>query len=95
MSEIVDFAKAREENTPHNSGEAQCVHCGHAWIAVVPVGVDSFQCPSCGIWKGIFSGLCVQQNTQHWQCRCGSFYFSVSLNAIYCVKCGQEQAFPK
>ena len=91
MSDIVSLAKFKEENTPHNSGPAECVGCGHKWICVTPVGnCDHFECPACHLEKGIYAGLVVATGESHFKCQCGSFYFCVTDKKFYCPKCGIE-----
>jgi len=28
--------------------DAQCLQCGHKWVAVHPIACDDFECPECG-----------------------------------------------
>ncbi|TAN06136.1 MAG: hypothetical protein EPN38_09380 [Rhodanobacteraceae bacterium] len=32
MADIVDIAQARQDRTPHVSGQARCVACKHEWV---------------------------------------------------------------
>lgn len=29
-------------------GQAQCIQCGHEWIAAWPLAADPLECPECG-----------------------------------------------
>ena len=29
-------------------GKAECLQCGHEWVAVWPLGADELECPACG-----------------------------------------------
>lgn len=90
MSDIIDFTKAKEEKTPHNSGKARCLGCKHEWVAVAPVGTLVLECPSCQCDKGIFLGL-VSPDEYHWQCNCGNQFFCFTPTQTYCPVCGSTQ----
>lgn len=44
MSNVVPI----EANLPHHTGMAICVLCESHWVAVVPVGAQALECPTCG-----------------------------------------------
>lgn len=81
-----------EDAKPHTTGLARCLSCGYEWEAVVPAGVDTFDCPDCHLEKGVRVGLVYP--TPFWECDCGSSYFSIpeSLRPV-CVLCGETQLF--
>jgi hypothetical protein len=96
MSEIVDFAAAKQEREPHWSGEAYCVGCYHTWVAVAPMGVHWITCPSChtnrgtprypfGPTKGDAVLTCAQ-------CGGEALYAFKRDNAFYvrCMGCGND-----
>lgn len=35
-------------NDSYLHGHAECLNCGHEWIAVWPLGCPSLECPKCG-----------------------------------------------
>lgn len=88
MTEVVSLQQHREENSPHASGWATCLACKHRWVAVAPVGMIGFDCPSCGLAKGTFEGLCVPQNAYTWHCNCGSELFNLTPDGAFCINCG-------
>ncbi len=32
----------------HLFGQAECLNCGHEWVAVWPEGCPALECPKCG-----------------------------------------------
>lgn len=30
------------------AGQAECLKCGHEWVAVWPLGAEPLRCPKCG-----------------------------------------------
>lgn len=86
MGEIISFKKP--ETDEHVTGPAVCVGCGKSWIAVAPVGVSTLDCPKCETNRGVFTQLMNRCNSDHWQCNCGSEFFSLTRKGAYCVKCG-------
>jgi hypothetical protein len=40
------------EQTPQDgpwcAGQAECIACGHEWVAAWPLGADALECPDCG-----------------------------------------------
>lgn len=93
---IVSFAAAREERSPHFAGEAKCVGCGHEWAAVAPAGTQRLDCPSCdlpkGVWKHPFGAA---DGDRLFICNCGSealtAYFRKGRFRIVCMGCGTDQ----
>jgi len=87
MGEVIELDSRR----PHRCGQARCLHCGHEWTAVVPVGVAHFECPSCSMMKGVYKGVSLPDDRILFRCNCAaeSFYF-VLLPEGYamCVNCG-------
>ncbi len=90
MAEIVDLADRRADRTPHLSGEARCMLCGHEWQAVAPVGVPWLECPACRYMKGHFK-YAVQRSGVEWTCQCGNDLFRVTPDGYYCPGCGAWQ----
>ncbi len=89
MAEIVSLDQKRLENSPHLSGHAHCVHCGHKWVAVAPVGTRELECPECHTIKGAFTGGCEPEIG--WTCNCGCYLFTISPKGVICWECGQYQ----
>lgn len=85
--------KRKEPEEPHLSGNAQCIGCGHKWVAVAPVGTVVMDCPECTLPKGRFRNACAPvEDAEIWQCTCGGDLFMVVKNAGYmCVACGFYQ----
>lgn len=88
-ADIVDLAQARIDRSPHGSGPAKCLHCGHTWVAVVQIGVVGFPCPECHLDKGVMTGL-YSSDKYDWACACGNILYRISEKRIYCVLCGKE-----
>lgn len=89
-AEVVSLAQHREENTPHNTGDARCLACGHKWIAVAPVGTDWLECSECHLMKGRFIHHCEREGA-HWNCNCGNDLFFITPDGCYCPVCGSWQ----
>lgn len=51
MSEVINFAAAKEERQPHIAGDFVCVGCRHEWTGVAPFGRRWFDCEKCGLPK--------------------------------------------
>lgn len=86
MGEVLDINK----NKPFSTGPARCLHCGHGWIAVAPVPLTTFDCPSCGLSKGVWQGLVVP-NEPIYMCvvnDCGNDVFWLLRDCTMCTKCG-------
>jgi hypothetical protein len=76
---------------PHMSGDIRCLQCAHTWVGVAPVGSGGFECPVCRMHKGVFTQLASRSDEDHYTCRCGSQYFSVTPKRVYCVCCGDTK----
>lgn len=94
MADIINLDKERGAREPHLSGRAICLQCRYAWVAVVPVGRDAFDCPECGLEKGVMQGLVQPQEGEPiWQCHCGCEMFYIPASGFpTCVMCGTEQS---
>lgn len=96
MAEVVSFAKAKEERSPHWAGPCVCLGCGHEWTGVGPIGECVVSCPSCGLKKGhtkyLFSG---DDGDMQFRCNCGSEALVAFLRKgkfrIICMSCGTNQ----
>lgn len=87
MAQVLSLAAAREERTPHMTGEARCAACGHEWVAVAPVGTHELDCPSCGCTKGHMKRP-VMRGDERFVCDCGCDVFRISrAHGPYCVNC--------
>jgi hypothetical protein len=93
-SNVVSLAKAREERSPHLSGEARCLQCGHEWAAVSPVGTTVLECPSCRLPKGVFRGLVTPNSPTIWICHCKCDTFWLTPQGAFCQLCGDVQNWP-
>ena len=89
MSNVIDIVA----HVDHTAGAAQCLGCGHEWTAVAPVGVQTLECPSCGLDKGTWAALCMRKDDEHLHCRCGCYFFHVTREGTYCPMCGTWQEF--
>lgn len=93
MTDVLDFPHTEQEGGCC-AGGAVCVECGHKWVAVAPSGITELECPHCGQTKGIWARLCLMgDEVPHLICTCGSRFFSITEDYIYCVKCGAIQDF--
>ena len=85
---VIQFGK-RAEDTPHMSGNARCIGCGHKWAAVTQVGTYSgLECPECRAMKGVMLGLCEPRGSI-FVCNCGNDLFSIHPNGMLCANCGE------
>lgn len=78
------------EAKAHNAGPAKCLACKHEWVAVAPIGVDTFECPACGCFKGLYKGVAQRPEHLHYTCGCKaqSQYFHLTDLGPYCIACG-------
>lgn len=91
MAKIIDLQERKDAKTPHLSGEARCIACGHTWAAVAPVGTVNLECPACHLMKGAFIWPAWRAGADHWQCRCGNILFILTRDGFYCPNCGEWQ----
>lgn len=90
MSKVVSLAEHKIENSPHVSGPALCLGCGHKWQAVLPVPVPSvFDCPKCTLEKGVYRGLCAPPEDEDiiFKCNCGNERFLSQPGGMFCECC--------
>lgn len=90
---VINLSKEREERSPHASGTAKCLDCGHEWACVAPTSVDWLECPKCGLIRGRFK-YPFSRDGLEWKCGCGNDLFHVKPQGVYCPKCGVWQEFP-
>lgn len=90
MSNVIPFP-SKENDGPHITGPAVCLHCKHTWQVVAPVGVISLQCPECLLEKGVLQFLCLPD--EFWQCACGNATFYITRAGVGCYVCGKTQVF--
>jgi hypothetical protein len=86
--ESAEVIPIKEPDT--TSGEAQCLNCNHKWIAVVPAGVVSFECPECHTFKGIRRGIIIPgAGKAYYACPCchGEIYYLIDDGNL-CIGCG-------
>lgn len=87
-AKVVDLKAYKLSLKPHVEGPAICLYCEHRWRAVTPVGTFEMECPSCGLFKGVWVGLFSPETM--FQCACGGLHFTVTHGAIACVICGKH-----
>lgn len=76
------------EASPHMSGPAVCLACGHQWTAVAPTGVDCLECPGCHTHRGVYDYHPTPGGFMY-QCNCGCSAFSIDPQAMaMCLHCG-------
>jgi hypothetical protein len=99
VGDVVGFPE-KSETEMTQSGPARCLHCGHNWVGVAPAGTLIFDCPVCGLHKGVFLGLCLAPaGKQVWTCKCGCDLFQVVADEhgkfawMHCLMCGSPQEF--
>lgn len=92
MSNVTVLSDYKMEKEPHTGGEAKCLACGHEWIAVSPLPVESnFDCPSCGTYKGVYKGIIGEpEGMEVFHCNCGNSVFTYTPYYIRCVCCGTK-----
>lgn len=87
----MDNVISLDAHRPHKHGPAKCLACGHKWEAVLPIpgAFTDFQCPGCGLYKGVFVGLFeLPEGTLHYECKCGNALFELSPDYASCPLCG-------
>jgi hypothetical protein len=95
MANVIPFpATPPEPEGQWNSGAAQCLLCGHEWVAVAPTGVVWLECPSCRAVKGHFKfHCCPGEDEPVWACDCGNALFFLTPNGHMCANCGTFQRY--
>ena len=90
MTNVISLDDRRLENSPHASGPAVCMGCGHEWQAVIPIPIPAvLECPSCGLEKGTPAGLCEPKGGMVLACgECDNQRFLVTPNGPFCEMCG-------
>lgn len=92
MDNVVELRPVVE--TPHGSGDAFCLQCGHTWIAVAPAGETRFECPEChtmkGLWKFEFAP---SEGSWVRECNCGNQLFYLTPEGHMCANCGTYQSY--
>lgn len=46
--EMETLERKQQDETPHVVLKADCLRCGCHWVAVIPVGAQPAECPTCG-----------------------------------------------
>lgn len=100
MGDVIEFTPQPSESTspvgttgeiayltPHATGLARCLQCGHEWEETAPVGKQWFACPSCKLEKGCWVWP-VLRGSVEFECNCGNRLFRINENGPYCSKCG-------
>ena len=94
MTDIIDFAKAREERSPHVAGEAFCLGCDHTWAAVLPYDTDVtklLECPACRRVMGRFKYEFAPDGGSLFTCHCGNQLFNVTEKyRLFCPRCAVQ-----
>jgi len=87
MGKVVDIL----EKQPHLAGAACCLGCSHKWTVVAPQGTIMLECPSCGLHKGVFAALCITEDEEYWECKCGCCHFYIQETIFICCLCGNAK----
>jgi hypothetical protein len=90
MPAVISLAGWKAENSPHLSGKAHCMACGHEGVSVAPVGTVWMECPACHGEKSLFTHG-VEYPGKHWACACGNQFFHITPEGVYCPNCGDWQ----
>lgn len=85
MGNIVDITS----RLPHTSGKTKCMSCQYEWVAVAPVGTTVFDCPKCGVSKGVSMGFALPE--EFLVCQCGGYLFTLTRTGEVCANCGSER----
>lgn len=88
---VVSLSEARRARSPHTSGPARCLACGHTFEAVIPCGVSVTTCPACLTERAVRDGL-VFTESPHWTCDTqgcnGNQFLHLTKRGAYCPLCG-------
>ncbi len=90
MSDIIDFAAAKEARKAHASGHCYCMACSHEWMGVWPVGVTEMECPECKSMRGRSKyDYAPAEGTVVFTCNlCGNQLFNLLADRVHCPGCG-------
>jgi hypothetical protein len=86
-AEVVDI----NANRPHLSGKAKCLECHHEWVNVAPAGLHHFECPKCGLLKGVYHAVVMPDEL--FQCHCGCASYFIGRYGCMCALCGELATF--
>lgn len=83
------------------TGPLLCLGCRHKWTASYKPPKEQFECPACGLDKGVVEGLYQgAPGDSKWVCACGNSYFEYVIPSrakphLLCVACGDAKGdFP-
>ncbi len=94
MSGVVDFAKAKQERSPHCRGTAFCMTCKHEWDAVWPAGTVDIECPACHSMRGRSKFDVVPAAGSAWTCMiCDNQLFTLLQDRVHCPGCGKQWGY--
>lgn len=93
MGDLVSLQEEREKRTPHMSGPAHCLLCGHKEIAVAPVGVIWMECSNCKSMKMVYDGP-VLPPAAFLACQCGNQLLYLTIEGPACPNCGESPLWP-
>lgn len=98
LAGVTDLGEFKTGTGRHLTGPAQCLACGHGWVAVAPVGVCWLECPSCGTYRGTWSGVVGYGSpVEVFRCGCGCEAIRAFLvdggPRLVCCSCGVEHRF--
>lgn len=89
MAVILPFKGKKEDPSSafYVTGQSRCLNCKFEWVAIaedyVAIGLE---CPSCGLFQGVFIGLIVPK--LRFVCNCGSDLYYIIPDGCQCVRCG-------
>ena len=92
MDNVIMLARGKPEpDEHHRSGPLLCLACKHEWVGVSPLAFrDGFECPVCGLNKGVIRGLHLFREEDHWECPCGNQLMAITRARVYCPNCGRS-----
>ena len=82
MSKVVDIRSKQRTM----EGPCVCLNCHHKWVGVFECGSVAFECPECGLFKGVLTG--VTHPPYAFVCDCGCMHFFLDPNGCICAHCG-------
>lgn len=92
---VVDFAAAKLERSPHIAGMCRCLSCKYEWVQVtewVANGCIWLECPSCKRMTGRYINHFGWQDGLVLVCDCGNDLFVIYKGGqIFCPSCGSTR----
>lgn len=91
MGEVVSMAEEKLKRSPHVTGGATCIMCGHKEVAIAPAGVVWMECSICHTMKLVFDLHVGVPGGRTLTCGCDNQLFFILDGVAFCPNCGDRR----